>query len=127
MADMKIWLQNAAGHFRTITRHKLTVMDLCFKVGLVREGLLHDLSTYTPAEFLPGVRYYQGTRSPNAAEKDEKGYSTAWLHHKGRNRHHYEYWLDIYMNHPGSAVTGGKMPLRCVLEMACDRIAACKI
>ena len=85
---------NAIGHFRTITRHKLTVMDLCFKVGLIRQGLLHDLSKYSPEEFLSGVRYYQGTRSPNAAEKEIVGYSAAWLHHKGRNKHHFEYWMD---------------------------------
>ena len=119
------YLKNAAGHFRTITRHKLTVMDLCFKVGMIRQGLLHDLSKYSPAEFLTGVRYYRGDRSPNAVEKAEKGYSAAWLHHKGRNRHHFEYWLDLEYN--GDGVRGARMPLEYVLEMVCDRIAACKI
>jgi len=117
---------NAIGHFRTITRHKLTVMDLCFKVGLIRQGLLHDLSKYSPEEFLSGVRYYQGTRSPNAAEKEIVGYSAAWLHHKGRNKHHFEYWMD-YSAEIGKGVVGAKMPLKYVLEMTCDRIAASKI
>ncbi len=86
---MKIWK-----HFCTISRHKYLVMKGCFAVGLVRQGLLHDLSKYMPAEFLPGCRYYQGTMSPNNAERTDRGYSSAWLHHKGRNRHHLEYWLD---------------------------------
>ena len=87
-------MSNFWGHFHTITTHKLRVMKYCFKVGLYRQGLLHDLSKYAPIEFLPGVRYYQGNRSPNEMERLEKGYSAAWLHHKGRNRHHLEYWID---------------------------------
>ena len=87
---MKAWK-----HFKTITTHKLLVMDGCFKVGLYKQGLLHDLSKYAPVEFLTGARYYQGDKSPNAVERVEKGYSEAWMHHKGRNKHHYEYWTDM--------------------------------
>ena len=116
---------NAWHHFLTITHHKLLVMEGCFRVGLYRQGLLHDLSKYTWSEFKTGVNYYQGTRSPNAAEKEEKGYSPAWLHHKGRNRHHFEYWID-YGQEPGSAMQGMKMPVKYVVEMFCDRVAACK-
>ena len=81
-------------HFQTITQHKLTVMQYCFAVGLYRQAILHDLSKYSPTEFLIGAKYYQGNRSPNNAEREAKGYSSAWLHHKGRNKHHFEYWLD---------------------------------
>ena len=82
-------------HFKTITTHRILVMQGCFKMGLYWQGLTHDLSKYSPTEFMTGVRYYQGNKSPNAAEREEKGYSEAWLHHKGRNRHHYEYWTDV--------------------------------
>ena len=87
---MKAWQ-----HFKTITHHKMVVMQGCFRVGLYWQGLAHDMSKYSPTEFLMGIRYYQGTRSPNAAEREEKGYSEAWMHHKGRNRHHWEYWNDM--------------------------------
>ena len=87
----------ALKHLQTINHHKLLVMKHCFKVGLYKQGLLHDLSKYSPTEFLVGCRYYQGTRSPNNAEREATGYSTAWLHHKGRNKHHYEYWIDYSM------------------------------
>lgn len=110
------------GHFITITQHKLRVMLLCFKIGLVRQGLAHDLSKYTPVEFCSGVRYYQGYRSPIDAEKEAKGYSEGWLHHKGHNRHHWEYWLD--RNRDG--LYCARIPDRFVAEMVCDRIAACK-
>ena len=116
---------NALRHFGTITKHKLLVMKACFQVGLYRQGLLHDLSKYGWTEFRVGCRYYQGTRSPNNAEREEKGYSSAWLHHKGRNKHHYEYWID-YGTH-GAVLEGMKMPVNYVVEMFLDRIAASKV
>ena len=116
---------NALRHFGTITKHKLLVMKACFQVGLYRQGLLHDLSKYGWTEFRVGGRYYQGTRSPNNAEREEKGYSSAWLHHKGRNKHHYEYWID-YGTH-GAVLEGMKMPVNYVAEMFLDRIAASKV
>ena len=68
-------------HFCTITKHKFLVMKECFRVGLYRQGLLHDLSKYSWTEFRVGCRYYQGNRSPNNAEREDRGYSSAWLHH----------------------------------------------
>lgn len=116
----------ALSHFETITRHKILVMKECFRVGLYRQGLLHDLSKYSPTEFLVGCKYYQGTRSPNNAEREARGYSSAWLHHKGRNKHHYEYWIDYSLNGE-RMLTGMKMPVRYVVEMFLDRIAASKV
>ena len=118
----------AIRHFQTITKHKIYVMRECFRVGLYRQGLLHDLSKYSWTEFRIGCRYYQGTRSPNNAEREEKGYSSAWLHHKGRNKHHYEYWIDYNVNagKDGRILTGMKMPVRYVVEMFIDRVAASK-
>ena len=113
------------GHFRTITRHRHAVIRNCAKAGILRQGLLHDLSKYSPTEFLRGARFYQGTRSPNEREREEYGYSLAWLHHKGRNRHHFEYWTDY--NPVERRVVPVKMPLRYVVEMFCDRVAASKI
>lgn len=116
----------ALEHFRTITKHKIIVMKECFRVGLYRQGLLHDLSKYSWTEFRVGCRYYQGTRSPNNAEREEKGYSSAWLHHKGRNKHHYEYWIDYSLD--GKKILAGmKMPVNYVVEMFLDRIAASKV
>lgn len=124
---MKNYLKNAVDHFKTITAHRQLVQKYCFRVGLYRQGLLHDLSKYSPSEFIPGVIYYQGTRSPNAQERDEKGYSRAWLHHKGRNRHHYEYWSDHLNGAEPGAIGPVRMPRRYVAEMFCDRVAASRI
>ena len=86
---------------KTINHHKWLVMKYCFRLGMYKQGLLHDLSKYSPVEFMVGVKYYQGTRSPNTAEREAKGYTSAWLHHKGRNKHHLEYWLDYATNTSG--------------------------
>ncbi|MCI6729214.1 MAG: DUF5662 family protein [Candidatus Faecousia sp.] len=112
-------------HFKTITHHRLLVMGYCFRVGLIRQGLTHDLSKYSPTEFRIGARYYQGTRSPNAAEREAIGYSTAWMHHKGRNRHHYEYWTDL--NPVSRQYEPVEMPRRYFVEMVMDRIAASRV
>lgn len=117
--------RNVWKHFKVITRHKWEVMKNCFRMGLYKQGILHDLSKYSPEEFKMGVRYFQGTRSPNAAEREEKGYSTAWMHHKGRNKHHFEYWTDVSKDK--SRLAGVEMPPRYMAEMFADRVAASKI
>ena len=112
------------GHFRTITRHRHMVIRHCRKAGILWQGLRHDLSKYSPTEFFAGVRYYQdGKRSPNEAEREALGYSLAWMHHKGRNRHHYEYWTD--MNRETKCYEPVPMPRRYFVEMVMDRRAAC--
>lgn len=112
-------------HFKTITAHRMVVAGGCFRMGLIWQGLTHDLSKYAPVEFWNGARYYQGVRSPNAAEREDKGYSESWMHHKGRNRHHYEYWTD--MNMTTKVYEPVPVPRKYLAEMIADRIAACKI
>ncbi|MGN0328816.1 MAG: DUF5662 family protein [Lachnospira sp.] len=118
---------NFIGHLSTVNAHKMMVMKHCFKVGLYKQGILHDLSKFSPTEFIPGVIYFQGNRSPNNAQREDKGYSAAWLHHKGRNKHHYEYWIDYPAKGDNRALAGMKMPTKYVVEMFCDRVAASKI
>lgn len=107
-------------HLATVTRHRRTVRKLCFKCGLIKQGLTHDLSKFSRAEFWAGVKYYQGNRSPQAREREVLGYSAAWLHHKGKNKHHFEYWTDYK---DGKKVYV-EMPANYLAEMICDRIAA---
>lgn len=111
-------------HFKTITKHRNLVMAMCFRIGLYRQGLLHDLSKYSWTEFSRGCRYFQGNRSPNNYEREKNGFSLSWLHHKGRNKHHFEYWLD-YDERRNGGVKGMPMPRRYIAEMYCDRVAAC--
>ena len=113
---------NFWGHLKTVSHHRWLVCKGCFRVGLYRQGLTHDLSKFSPTEFRQGIKYYQGYRSPNAAEREDRGYSLAWMHHKGRNRHHYEYWTD--MNPKTRRYEPVPMPRRYLAEMVMDRRAA---
>ncbi|MDD4688709.1 MAG: DUF5662 family protein [Eubacteriales bacterium] len=122
---MNFSLYKAWQHFNTITKHRHKVITHCAKAGILFQGLLHDLSKYTPTEFMEGARFYQGTRSPNEAERESRGFSNAWIHHKGRNRHHFEHWTDY--DPVTKTIAPVKMPVKCVIEMFCDRVAASKI
>lgn len=119
------YLENAKGHLKTVLFHKWQVFLGCAHVGLYWQGIVHDLSKFTPEEFRTGVLYYQGTRSPNAQEREEYGYSIAWMHHKGRNKHHFEYWTDAPKDRH-APLAGVKMPPKYLAEMVMDRIAASK-
>ena len=114
-------------HLCTINEHKLEVGKNCFRCGLYKQGILHDLSKYSWTEFSVGAKYYQGNRSPNEAEREDIGYTSSWLHHKGRNKHHLEYWLDYNLEKRDGSVIGMKMPDNYIVEMFCDRVAASKI
>ena len=111
-------------HFITITKHRHEVVRLCFKAGIGFQGFFHDLSKYSPTEFLPGARYYSGKESPNNGERRDTGMSLAWMHHKGRNKHHFEFWYDYEM--ATKKIVPMDMPDRYIKEMFCDRIAASK-
>ena len=111
-------------HFITITKHRWIVRKICFKIGRYWQGLTHDLSKYSWVEFVNGAKYYLGTKSPTIAEREDKGYSAAWMHHKGRNKHHFEYWFDA--NEKGIYVPI-KMPIKYLKEMFADRVAASKV
>lgn len=112
------------GHLKTVMKHRREVRKLCFKCGLYWQGLTHDLSKYSPTEFINGVKFFTGIDSPHHGERAAYGYSKAWLHHKGRNKHHAEYWQDI---RPTRTTEPVDMPKEYFAEMLCDRIAACKI
>jgi hypothetical protein len=112
-------------HLKTITKHRNAVIRHAFMAGIPLRGLLHDLSKYMPCEFMSGAKYYVGTRSPNEIEREKYGYSKAWLHHKGRNKHHFEYWCDY--DPVTKIMRPVEMPEVYLIEMFCDRVAACKI
>lgn len=130
VSDGRVTLEKCIGHFGTVMRHKTAVARECFKVGLYWQGITHDLSKFSPVEFINSVRYYQyGKQSPNNGERRVKGYSESWIHHKGHNRHHYEHWTDYNIEAAEKGefpVRPVRMPRKYVAEMLMDRIAASK-
>lgn len=114
-----MYLKNAVLHFRLITYHKWLVFKLCCKIGQPWRGFVHDFSKYSPTEFFESVKFYVGTHSPITEAKKSKGYSNAWLHHKGRNKHHPQYWVD-----ESAPEVTPVMPYPYAAEMICDKLAA---
>ena len=116
---MKRWF----GHLKTVLLHKYWVFRYALTAGIPFRGLLHDLSKFSPAEFGQSVRYYTGSRSPIHYVREANSFSTAWLHHRGRNRHHFEYWVD---NTARGGLITVPMPFPCALELICDRLGAAR-
>lgn len=112
------------GHLKMVITHKHYIFIHCAKAGILWQGIAHDLSKFSPTEFIPGVKYYTGTKSPTLNEREAIGCSQAWIHHKGRNKHHYEYWTDYIEGE--NQLTPVEMPFNYAVEMFCDRLAASK-
>ena len=117
---MKLKIKNVFLHTALVLRHKYKVFIHCAKCGIPFCGLVHDLSKFSPTEFFESVKFYQGNRSPIGVCRRQMGRSLAWLHHKGRNKHHIEYWYD----HDCEVLP--LMPYKYAVECVCDKLAATK-
>lgn len=121
MERQKLKLKNIVKHFCLVTKHRFIVLKLCTRCGLFWRGLVHDLSKYSPCEFFESARYYVGNCSPILICRNCEGYSKAWLHHTGRNRHHVEYWYDA------ACAVQPLIPYKYAVEIACDKLSANKV
>ena len=113
-----VWLKL----IKRILTHKYYVAKYCFQIGLYWQGITHDLSKFSFTEFSRAIKYWDDKISSLANERKILGYSQTFLHHRGRNPHHYEYWIH-------SLDDGGvpaRMPKKYVLELICDYLAAAK-
>ncbi|MBQ3408889.1 MAG: catalase [Clostridia bacterium] len=107
-------------HIMLVTKHRWIVFKLAIKAGIPWRGFVHDLSKFSPTEFFESVKYYNGKRSPLHVARENIGYSKAWLHHKGRNKHHFEYWVDISKTEQ----IGVFLPYKYMVEAVCDKLSA---
>lgn len=108
------------GHFKTIVGHKWRVFRACCIAGIPVNGIFHDMSKLSPVEFFESAKYFTGTSSPINGAKKDKGYSDSWFHHRGRNKHHWEFWVDE-LSKGGIPVL---MPYKYAVEYLCDLIGA---
>ena len=112
-------VSNFFKHIKLVSKHKWLVFKFSVKLGIPFRGLMHDLSKFSYDEFWESVKYYDGKVSPITKCKQENGYSKAWLHHKGRNKHHVQYWVDL-----GTKGVAPVIPYKYVVEMICDKLSA---
>ena len=115
-------MSNITNHIKLVMKHKRYVFKAMTDCGHPIQGMLHDLSKFSLTEFGESIKYYQGNRSPIEAAKEDKGYSDAWFHHRGRNKHHSQYWVDISFGE----VIPCKIPWKYLVEHICDTIGAGK-
>ncbi len=109
-------------HLKTVHIHRKEVRKSCWQMGLIWQGLIHDLSKYSPTE-MKIAKYYSGKRSPHEECRALNGYSSSWNHHYHRNKHHFQFWWDE--NEDGQIIPV-KMPFEYLVESFCDMVGAGK-
>jgi hypothetical protein len=111
-----------------VLRHKWYVFLECCKVGMVWQGIVHDLSKLLPSEFVPYANHFFGENRNVNRGRDKTGYykptdtgdkdfDFAWLLHQKRNRHHWQWWV---LPEDGGGVKVLNMFLEYRKEMLCD-------
>ena len=120
MSNPKLTIKKILGHWETIRTHRHWVKYYCRLAHIQKRGWKNDLSKYSPTEFWESARYWTGVSSPINEAKKAQGYSKAWLHHRGRNPHHWAYWADNFSE--GTVIY--PMPKDDFVEMVCDFLAA---
>lgn len=115
-------MKNLINHLKTVHKHRKYVRKACFKMGLVWQGLTHDLSKYSITE-LSMCKYYTGKGSPHQVAREVLGYSPSWIHHYHMNKHHFQFWWD---EDEDGKIIPMKMPYKYLVESFCDMLGASK-
>ncbi|OQB06859.1 MAG: hypothetical protein BWY21_01861 [Parcubacteria group bacterium ADurb.Bin216] len=112
-------------HFWYIVRHKWFVMIECFKVGLIWEGIVHDLDKFR-IEYFVAYNKYQKRKLFKAQQPEElypktgdRGINREILRHRKTSPHHWQYYC--YGRKQPSP-----MPDKYIKEMICDWVGAAK-
>lgn len=106
-------------YFKYVMEHKKNVFIECWKEGLYLHAFTHDLSKFSPKEFIPyanwfyddlGVKHKDFTGDYDQLTHDylEEEFKKAWEHHYKNNKHHWNYWI------------GQDMPEAYIRQMICD-------
>lgn len=111
-------------HLWVVIKHKHNVLKYATKLGIFWTGLVHDLSKFTPTEFLRSAKYFDGRKSPTIVErKDNANFSYICVAHTGRNKHHWQYWVDYTRDD----IVVNPIPFRHALEYVADILSASKV
>ena len=111
-------------HLSVVLKHKWFVFYYASRLGIGWLGFVHDLTKFSPTEFLLSVKYFDGHRSPTIIERKYKdNFSEICVRHTGRNKHHWQYWVD-YTNHE---MVVAKIPYKRCLEYVSDVLSASKV
>ena len=111
-------------HLWVVIKHKSNVLYYASKLGIFWTGLVHDLTKFTPTEFNRSVKYFHGKKSPTIVERaSHDNFSYICVAHTGRNKHHWQYWVD----YTRWEIVVNKIPFRHALEYVADVLSASKV
>lgn len=129
-------------YLRYILRHKYFVFIECCKLGIPWQGMIHDLSKFSPAEWTAYVHKFFGGPWPKALEihgdrrnsiswfqeNVDSAFDRAWQHHQDHNPHHWEHWsITGGVIVDGNSIHEGiQIPHNYILEMFADWTAMSK-
>jgi len=104
-------------YLKYVLEHKKNVFKTCWKRKLYLHAITHDLSKFSPKEFIPYAEWFYGYHGVKL-EKEftyeqlnnqslykmscisrnylecKSNFDKAWEHHYKNNPHHWNYWLD---------------------------------
>jgi len=104
-------------YLKYVLEHKKNVFKTCWKRKLYLHAITHDLSKFSPKEFIPYAEWFYGYHGVKL-EKEftyeqlnnqslykmscisrnylecKRNFNKAWEHHYKNNPHHWDYWLD---------------------------------
>lgn len=104
-------------YIRYLVLHKWFVLVEGRRLGVpLWRLLMHDLSKLLPGEFLPYARHFYNPDGSKRGKFADPAFDIAWLKHKSRNRHHWEWWV-YWENGEPVAIP---MPEQVMLEMVAD-------
>lgn len=129
-------------YLKYLLEHKKNVFKICWRKGQYIHAFTHDLSKFSPQEFIPYARWFYGEYGVNyqcSLEDEENSlvrhnklkqeFEEAWEHHQLRNKHHFNYWtydIDKYYNIPFIGLKDCKlqtprlMPAKYIKQMIID-------
>ena len=111
-------------HLWVVIKHKHNVTKYASKLGIFWTGLFHDMTKFTPTEFGLSVKYFHGKKSPTIIERaDNDNFSYLCVAHTGRNKHHWQYWVD-YTRYE---MVVNRIPYKHSLEYVADVLSASKV
>ncbi len=103
-------------YLKYVTIHKWFVFLECKRLGITYRGIVHDFSKFRLSEWIGYVHKFYGN--------DSSKFAKAWLMHKHRNPHHWQFWTNECTFSDG--VVPLEMPKNDVLEMVADWRAMAK-
>lgn len=105
-------------------KHKYFVFLYACHLGIAWRGFMHDWSKFSFEELWTSGKYYTGVQSPQTQERNaNEDYSLVSVHHVGRNKHHWQYWVD----YRGFNTLVYPIPYKYAVEFVCDSLAASRV